>query len=151
MKKLITIILLLVSLTLTAQSDKKVKRETITTPLNVMVSLPNLILTGDSARIEEKPMFCEYDEFAKFFISNRRIYTYVHNVKLDLRVKKKRVGPYKSWLAIDDEYNYYLVMRVTGIGENNGQGILFRPVRKDLTYDLNRLVYLISGSSELCK
>lgn len=137
MKTFIRIVLLIIILSFmaivfaTAQSDAKINRLAKETGLYIRT-----ILADTSAGFRtETEIFCGED-LVTHFINKRHFIAHTSKFILDLEVKKRKVGKYNSWVAVDEQGGYYFITPF--IVDGAGYGVFIQPVNKDLgrRYDL---------------
>jgi hypothetical protein len=132
MKTLIKFILILVlsvpvSQTF-SQSDSRINRLAQEVGMTVRVAL------YDSPDITtEREIFCGED-LVTHFINKRHFIAHSSYFVLDLEVIDRKIGKYNSWLAVDENKNYFFI---TPFGVDNGRGgkgygVFVQPVDKKL-------------------
>jgi hypothetical protein len=129
---LVTILLLTTLLPLKAQQMTKAN-------LYVKVELHNEVY-------EPEIVSCGTSEVA-FHISKRKVIIIAKQVTLDLKVKKKRIGDYKSWKAIDKDKQYYYI---TPFQEDQIFGLYIQPISKNFDKMYDRPVVIVSNGS-ICR
>ena len=134
MKNLFKFLLILVLTVPTfsySQSDSKINRLAKETGLYIKT-----ILADTSAGFHtETEIFCGED-LVTHFINKRHFIAHTSKFILDLEVKKRKVGKYNSWVAVDEQGGYYFITPFMVDGA--GYGVFIQPVNKDLgrRYDL---------------
>jgi|SRR5690606_26325551 len=92
----------------------------------------------------DKSIFCkEYQ--VEWTVKSKKIVVISPVLDLNLKIVKKRVGKYKSWLGKDGE-KYYTI---TFLKFKDGSALLFIPVEKNFRI-LTEVGYLIGNTPELC-
>ena len=83
----------------------------------------------------ETDIFCG-EELVTHFINKRHFIVHTSKYFLDLEVKKRKVGKYNSWLAVDDQNRYFFITPFKA--DELGYGVFIQPVNKELgrLYDL---------------
>lgn len=126
---LLATILILFALATSAQQMTKVN-------LYVKVELHNEVY-------DPEIVSCGTSEVA-FHISKRKVIILSQKVTLDLKVKKKRLGQYDSWKAVDKDKQYYYI---TPFQEDEIFGLYIQPISKNFDKMYDRPVVIVSNGN----
>jgi hypothetical protein len=91
-------------------------------------------------------LFCE-ELTVGYHITGRKVIIISKQLELDLKVKKKRLGKYDSWKAVDKDKQYYYI---TPFQSEDVFGLYIQPTDKRLTLTYDRPVVIVA-TGNLCK
>lgn len=131
-KILMLTLLLGVALSSSAQSDRKINRNSQETGLYIRASLSDSVA---GVRFDRQ-IYCE-ETLITHFINNRHFIAHSYKFELDLAVVHRNIGEYKSWLAFDEKTGRYFFITPFRF-EKDGFGVIIQPVDKKYNrlYDL---------------
>lgn len=95
---------------------------------------------------EPQQVFCDQTDVG-YHITGRKLIIISKPIELDLKVKKKRLGKYDSWKAVDKDGQYYYI---TPFEINNNFGLYIQPTDRNLYKMYDRPVVIVS-TGNLCK
>lgn len=135
LKILIVTLLFLFFMTLlaTAQSDNRINRLSKETGLFVKTAMTD----KEGNVYNEQIIFCGV-ELVTHFINKRHFIAHTSKFELDLDVKKRKIGNYNSWLAVDKDGRRYFITPFTDGQKVPGYGVFIQPIDKNYSpvYDL---------------
>lgn len=139
----VLLVVILLSLLLTvfasAQSDRKINRNSQETGLYIRATFGDKI----DEVYNEKQLYCE-EALVTHFINNRHFIAHTSKFQLDIDVKDRKVGKYNSWVGKDrDNDNYYFITPFTTGGV--GYGVIIQPVTKKLVFRYDEPVITIAN------
>lgn len=130
MKKIIiALVLILSTIALNAQSDRKINRLAQEAGKYVRITTIDDMFEDEEYEIE--PIYCG-EELVTYFINKRHFIVHSAKFQLDLDVKKRNFDGYHSLLTTErDDSNSYYVVTPFGYGDG-GYGVIIMPVTKSL-------------------
>lgn len=145
MKKFLTLLLLLVTLTVTAQSDRKINRLSKENSLYARIAMSDT--TG--GLYTEQQLFCG-EMLITHFVNKRHFIAHSDKFTLDIDIKKTKLGENNSWVGVDQEGRwYYLTPFTDGAKTAPGFGVIIQPVSEKLQREYD-LPVIIIANFKLC-
>jgi hypothetical protein len=116
-----------------SQSDAKINRLAKETGLYIKTVLPD----STNGFYSETEIFCGED-LVTHFINKRHFIVHTSKFELDLDVKKRKIGNYHSWLAVDKDGRRYFITPFTDGQKVPGYGVFIQPIDQNYSpvYDL---------------
>ncbi len=145
MKNLVKILLILVlAAPVLAQSDRKIEKNSRESYMYVKIVLND----SEMFHVEHK-ISCNQERL-KIFVNKRNILIHGFAIDFDIKIVKRNVGKYNSWVGKDGDQYYFitpfLVKDVPG-----GSGVMIQPVDETLNRQYDVPAYIFSNVDVICK